>query len=82
RPSSDYPLEAGRIRLRNAARTSRAPGMQINELELAREIGNGTTSVREFLIRFSRFGLIEKRPKSHWTIKGFTREFALELADV
>lgn len=58
------------------------PGMQINELELAREIGTGTTSVREFLIRFSRFGLIEKRPNSHWKLKGFTREFALELADV
>jgi DNA-binding GntR family transcriptional regulator len=58
------------------------PGMQINELELAREIGSGTTSVREFLIRFSRFGLIEKRPNSHWILKGFTREFALELADV
>jgi DNA-binding GntR family transcriptional regulator len=58
------------------------PGMQINELELAREIGAGTTSVREFLIRFSRFGLIEKRPNSHWILKGFTREFALELADV
>ncbi|MGO4565929.1 FCD domain-containing protein [Rhizobium sp. 2YAF20] len=58
------------------------PGMQINELELAREIGSGTTSVREFLIRFSRFGLIEKRPNSHWVLKGFTREFALELADV
>jgi DNA-binding GntR family transcriptional regulator len=58
------------------------PGMQINELELAREIGTGTTSVREFLIRFSRFGLIEKRPNSHWILKGFTREFALELAEV
>ncbi|MGO4438183.1 GntR family transcriptional regulator [Rhizobium sp. RAF56] len=58
------------------------PGMQINELELAREIGTSTTSMREFLIRFSRFGLIEKRPNSHWILKGFTREFALELADV
>lgn len=58
------------------------PGMQINELELAREIGAGTTSVREFLIRFSRFGLIEKRPNSHWILKGFTREFALELTEV
>ncbi|MGO7631931.1 GntR family transcriptional regulator, partial [Rhizobium ruizarguesonis] len=56
--------------------------MQINELELAREIGTGNTSVREFLIRFSRFGLIEKRPNSNWTLKGFTREFAIELADV
>lgn len=58
------------------------PGMQINELEFAREIGAGTTSVREFLIRFSRFGLIEKRPNSHWVLKGFTRNFALELSEV
>jgi DNA-binding GntR family transcriptional regulator len=57
-------------------------GMQINELELAREIGVGTTSVREFLIRFSRFGLIEKRPNSHWVLKGFTRTFALELTEI
>lgn len=58
------------------------PGTQINEAELAREIGTGTTSVREFLIRFSRFGLIEKRPNSHWVLKGFTRDFALELTEV
>jgi len=58
------------------------PGTQINEAELAREIGTGTTSVREFLIRFSRFGLIEKRPNSHWILKGFTIEFALELTEV
>ncbi|WP_075215196.1 GntR family transcriptional regulator [Mongoliimonas terrestris] len=58
------------------------PGMQINELELARDIGVGTTPVREFLIRFSRFGLIEKRPNSHWVLKGFTRDFALELTEV
>jgi len=57
-------------------------GMQINELELAREIGVGTSSVREFLIRFSRFGLIEKRPNSHWVLKGFTRDFALELTEI
>jgi DNA-binding GntR family transcriptional regulator len=58
------------------------PGAQINEAELAREIGTGTTSVREFLIRFSRFGLIEKRPNSHWILKGFTLDFALELTEV
>lgn len=57
-------------------------GLQINELELAREIGVGTTSVREFLIRFSRFGLIEKRRNSHWVLKGFTRAFALELTEI
>lgn len=57
-------------------------GMQINELELAREIGVGTTSVREFLIRFGRFGLIEKRKNSHWVLKGFTHAFALELTEI
>jgi DNA-binding GntR family transcriptional regulator len=59
-----------------------SPGMHINELELAREFGVATTSVREYLIRFSRFGLIEKRSNGHWTLKGFTPQFALELADV
>lgn len=57
-------------------------GLQINELELAREIGVGTTSIREFLIRFSRFGLIEKRQNSHWILKGLTHDYALELTEV
>lgn len=56
--------------------------MQINELELARDIGVGTTSVREFLIRFSRFGLIEKRRNRHWVLKGFNQTFALELTEI
>ncbi len=58
------------------------PGGSINELELARELGVSTSSVREFLIRFSRFGLIEKRRNSTWILKGFTRAFALELTEV
>lgn len=57
-------------------------GDQINELELARDIGVGTSAVREFLIRFSRFGLIEKRPNSHWVLKGFNEDFARELTEV
>ncbi len=36
------------------------PGMQINELELAREIGTGTSVVREFLIRVQPFRLDRK----------------------
>jgi DNA-binding GntR family transcriptional regulator len=58
------------------------PGGSINEAELARGIGVSTSSVREFLIRFSRFGLIEKRQHSTWILKGFTRDFALELFEV
>ena len=58
------------------------PGRSLNELEMARAIGVGTGTVREFLIRFSRFGLIEKRQHSTWILKGFTRAFALELTEV
>jgi DNA-binding GntR family transcriptional regulator len=58
------------------------PGSQINELELARQFGVGTTAIREFLNRFRRFGLIEKRPNAGWLFKGFTEDFALELFEI
>jgi len=59
-----------------------APGTILREAELVREFGISTSSVREFLIRFSRFGLIEKKPNRHWVLNGFTRDFAAELFDV
>jgi DNA-binding GntR family transcriptional regulator len=58
------------------------PGSQINELDLARQFGVATTAVREFLNRFRRFGLIEKRPNAGWVFKGFTEDFALELFEI
>lgn len=64
--------------LRGGAR----PGTLINELELARQFGVATNGIREFLIRFSRFGLIEKKSNSGWLFKGFTEAFALELFEI
>ena len=58
------------------------PGALINELELARQFGVGTTGIREFLNRFRRFGLIDKRPNAGWRFKGFTEDFALELFEI
>jgi DNA-binding GntR family transcriptional regulator len=58
------------------------PGTIINELELARQFGAATTGIREFLNRFQRFGLIEKRPNAGWMFKGFTTSFALELFEI
>ncbi|WP_137152658.1 GntR family transcriptional regulator [Devosia sp. FKR38] len=58
------------------------PGTQINELELARAFGVGTTGIREFLNRFRRFGLIAKRPNAGWVFMGFTRDFAMELFEI
>ena len=63
-------------------RDNACPGTAINELELARQFGVATTGIREFLNRFQRFGLIEKRPNAGWVFKGFTPGFALELFEI
>jgi len=58
------------------------PGAEFSEAELARESGASTVSVREFLIGFSRFGLIEKKPRGGWRLCAFDLPFATELADM
>ncbi|WP_162652769.1 GntR family transcriptional regulator [Lentilitoribacter sp. Alg239-R112] len=58
------------------------PGAIIRESDLVREIGVSASVIREYLIRFSRFGLIEKEPNRHWILRGFTRAYANELSDV
>jgi DNA-binding GntR family transcriptional regulator len=58
------------------------PGIFLNELELARRFGVATTMVREFLNRFQRVGLIDKRPNGGWVFKGFTARFAIELFEI
>jgi DNA-binding GntR family transcriptional regulator len=63
-------------------RADTRPDTLINELDLARQFQVATSVIREFLIRFSRFGLVEKRPNSGWLFRGFNRDFALELFEV
>lgn len=63
-------------------RADTRPDALINELDLARQFQVATSVIREFLIGFSRFGLVEKRPNSGWLFRGFTRDFALELFEV
>ena len=58
------------------------PGSEFSEAELARASGASTISVREFLIGFSRFGLIEKKPRGGWRLCAFDVEFGTELADM
>lgn len=58
------------------------PGAEFSETELAREAGASTGSVREFLIGFSRYGLIEKKPRGGWRLCAFDLAFARELADM
>ncbi len=58
------------------------PGTSFSELELARQFKVAVTTIREFLNRFERFGLIEKRSSSGWVFVGFTDTFALELFEI
>lgn len=58
------------------------PGTVLRESDLVKRFHVSSSAVREFLIRFSRFGLIEKEPNRHWVLCGFTREFAEELFEV
>jgi DNA-binding GntR family transcriptional regulator len=58
------------------------PGAEFSEAELSRAAGVSTISVREFLIEFSRYGLIEKKPHGGWRLCAFDRSFAMEVADV
>ena len=55
-------------------RDNASPGTTINELELARQFGVATTGIREFLNRFQRFGLIEKRPNCRLGVQGLHAE--------
>lgn len=57
------------------------PGDKFSELELAKGSGCNTITVREFLIKFSRFGLIEKNPRAKWQMVEFDERFATELIE-
>lgn len=57
------------------------PGAEFTEAELSRAAGVSTVAVREFLIGFSRYGLIEKHPKGGWRLCAFDPAYAEELAD-
>ncbi len=55
------------------------PGDRFSELSLAQKSGCTTITVREFLIKFSNNGLIEKIPRGRWRMVKFDEEFAREL---
>jgi DNA-binding GntR family transcriptional regulator len=79
RPRSDH-IETVFMEL--VLRQELRPGQRFSEAELARRAGSSTAAVREFLIAFSRSGLIAKRPQGSWTLCSFDRAFATELADM
>jgi DNA-binding GntR family transcriptional regulator len=57
-------------------------GQDFSELDVARRVGASTVSVREFLIDFARYGLIEKKQRGGWTLRALDISYAKELADI
>ncbi|TJZ91379.1 GntR family transcriptional regulator [Paracoccus gahaiensis] len=49
--------------------------------ELARTFGVTQHQLNEFLAGLSRFGLVARRPRGGWMLRGFTKDFAIELSD-
>lgn len=80
--TSPVSAQVERAFLRRVFSAEARPGSLISEADLAREIGVSTSAVREFLIRFGRYGLIEKRRNRQWVLQGFNAAFALDLFDV
>lgn len=58
------------------------PGTALNMTQLARDLGVTPRGLAEFLSGWSRFGLVERRPRGGWRLMGFTAEFAVELSDL
>ncbi|WP_083469350.1 GntR family transcriptional regulator [Methylobacterium variabile] len=58
------------------------PGQVVNTSELARLFGTSTTAVREYLTRFSQFGLLKRRENSGWIFAGVTPDFAAEIYEI
>ncbi|RWX80835.1 GntR family transcriptional regulator [Neorhizobium lilium] len=59
-----------------------SPGHVVNGLDLARQFGVSTSSVRDCLSRFSLFGLLEKQSNGRWRALGLTVDFVAELFDM
>jgi len=58
------------------------PGQAINALQLSRQFGVSTTTIREFLQSFRHFGLLDRQPGGRWVFRGVTAEFVNELSDI
>ena len=56
-------------------------GTALSVAELSRTFSVPQHELNEFLAGLSRFGLVARRKQGGWTLRGFTREFAVELSD-
>lgn len=53
----------------------------LNVTRLARQFSVTPHMLQEFLSSLSRFGLVERRPRGGWILRGFTAGYAIELSE-
>ncbi|WP_417580757.1 GntR family transcriptional regulator [Pelagibacterium sp.] len=62
-------------------RTDVAPDTRLNISSLSRQFGTTPHALQEFLVRFSRFGIVERLQTGGWVLRGFTAQYAIELSE-
>lgn len=88
-PSDRFPkdeLESAAERLESKflewiLRTDVAPDTRLNISMLSRQFEATPHAVQEFLIGFSRFGIVERLSTGGWILRGFTAHYAIELSE-
>ena len=73
--------ERGVLRQSGHQRQLRA-GEVFSELQLARAAGVSPVVVREFLLKFSRYNLIESEKRGQWNMKKFEQSWAEQLFEL
>ncbi len=85
----DMPLEEGHISAEEleerffewVLRFDVPAGTSLSVAELSRAFNTSQHELKEFLSGLSRFGLVARRPRGGWMLRGFTKDFAVELSD-
>lgn len=62
-------------------RSDITPDTRLNIADLARQFEVLPHALQEFLVRFSRFGIVERLPRGGWILRGFTTQYAIELSE-
>lgn len=83
-PDSEVESLADRIEdkfLEWILRTDVTPDTRLNISMLSRQFGATPHALQEFLVRFSRFGIVERLQTGGWVLRGFTAQYAVELSE-
>lgn len=63
-------------------RKNARPGVIINESELARRFGVSYATIREFLIKIHRFGLVQRQNQRYWVLTSTSIDYAQQVFEI